>query len=567
VNFAARSTITPDPYLSINELGVPRKIAEELTVPEFVTEVNKKAIEDLIKKTEKVKYIIRPNGSRRKVTEEFRKEILEELATGYKIERELQDGDIVLFNRQPSLHRISMMAHNVKVMNNKTFRLNPIVCKPYNADFDGDEMNMHVPQTEEGKAEARELMFVQDQIISPRHGGPVIILDEDGVSGSFMLTMRQAQFSKDEAMKILYEMGETDLPKGYENAKIIPGKAIFSTVLPKDLNLEYKSKTAKLIERAGICKDCNAECGHDAYIVIKNGELVSGVIDSASLGEGGGSLVDTLAKTYPKSVLRIFYDKLSRATSYIVTRKGMTASLDEYQVSDAVEKIKKKAIAEEIEEADKLLTQYKKGTLEHVPGRTLDESFELMMMRLGFKTKEQVQKQLMKEKIETTLSDKPEYNTSIMMLAGSRGNPLNLTNMAGFWGQAAVREGRPKRGFTNRLIAINKKDDVGVFSGGFIQHNFMEGMDPREYFYHSIGGRQGEVDTGVSTKVSGYLYRRLANSLKDLVIAHDKTVRTSSKDIIQFNYGEDGVFPMHTDKGKTLPVNLLFKKLFSDEKK
>jgi DNA-directed RNA polymerase subunit A' len=125
-----------------------------------------------------------------------------------------------------------------------------------------------------------------------------------------------------------------------------------------------------------------------------------------------------------------------------------------------------------------------------------------------------------------------------------------LTNISGFWGQASVREGRPRKGFTDRLITLNKKKDVGTLAGGFIKHSFMEGMDAKEFFYHSMGGRQGEVDTGVSTKISGYLYRRLANSLKDLKVANDKTVRTASQNVIQFAYGEDGIFPTKTFVGK-----------------
>jgi DNA-directed RNA polymerase subunit A' len=139
-------------------------------------------------------------------------------------------------------------------------------------------------------------------------------------------------------------------------------------------------------------------------------------------------------------------------------------------------------------------------------------------------------------------------------------------NIAGFWGQAAVRAGRPKRGFQKRLITLNRKDDVGLFAGGFIKSNFIKGMDAVEFFYHSMGGRQGEVDTGVSTKVSGYLYRRLANSLKDLMVNNDNTVRTASSNIVQFTYGEDGVFPQKTVKGKTIDVNMEYVRLETDKK-
>lgn len=562
VNFAARSTITPDPYLSINELGVPEEIAKDLTVPETVNESNKKRIQDLVRNTDKVKYVIRPNGMRRKIIEEFRKEIVEELDVGYKVERELDNGDIVLFNRQPSLHRLSMMAHKVKLMPDKTLRMNPSVCKPYNADFDGDEMNMHVPQTEEGKTEAKELMYIQEQVISPRHGGPVIILDEDGVSGVYILTMKQTKFSRDKAMYIAAELGMEELPEPDLKKGEYSGKILFSYLLPKDLNIEYETRTCKMLQKAGICTNCKKEdCEYDAYLKIKDGKMVSGVIDAESLGEYKGKLVEVLAKNYPSNIIKDFYDTLGRLSGTLITKKGMTVGLDEYSPSIGLNRIKKKAIEEELEEAEKLVENFKKGTLEIIPGRTFRESFELRMMRLGAKIKGDIEQYLLKEKVEEILGENPPYHTTVMILSGSRGNPTNLTNISGLWGQASVREGRPKRGFDKRLITINRKEDVGAMAGGFISSNFMEGLDAREFFFHSMGGRQGEVDTGVSTKVSGYLYRRFANSLKDLVVNNDQTVRTASKNIVQFVYGEDGLFPAKAFKDLRLFVDEEFKSL------
>ncbi|MFH1663436.1 MAG: DNA-directed RNA polymerase subunit A' [archaeon] len=557
VNHAARSTITPDPYISINEVGVPEEIANDLTVPELVTEWNKKEIIKMIKDTENVKYFVRANGIRKKVSETTRKEIIEEVEPGCRIERVLRNGDIILFNRQPSLHRLSMMAHKVRVMPGKTLKMNPIICKPYNADFDGDEMNLHVPQTEEGKTEARELMFAQDQIISPRYGGPVIILDEDGVSGTYVLTMKNAKLSKEEAMQYLYEMGITELPKP-ENGNYWTGKQIFSYLLPKGLNLAYKTNTFKELKKMDTEKEKMHE---DSFLKIEDGKLVSGVIDEESLGEGKGKLIHTLFTEYGADTVEKFYHNINRIVGDLLTKKGMTVGLDEYETNPEIEKVKAKAIKEELEEAEKLVEQFHKKTLELIPGRTLNESFEIRMLALGTKTKEKVQREIMRQKVEELLSNNPKYNTTVMIMSGSRGSPLNLTNIMGLWGQAAVREGRPKRGFSNRLISANKEKDVGALAGGFIGQNFMEGMKVKEFFYHSMGGRQGEVDTGVSTKVSGYLYRRLANSLKDLNIANDSTTRSASENIIQFEYGDDGVFPMKSSRGKTINISRELEKL------
>jgi len=561
VNHAARSIIVPDPYIDISELGVPEEAAKELTVPEFVTEWNLATVKKMVEKSDKPVYIIRPNGGRRKVSDENREEIAKELDIGYRVERNIQNGDIVLFNRQPSLHRISMMAHRARIMPGKVFRINPIVCPPYGADFDGDEMNCHVPQTEEGKAEAKKLMLVRDQIISPRYGAPVIAPKEDGVSGCFTLTMPQTVFTKEDAMQLLYSIGITDLPKP-DKGKHYSGKMVFSQILPKDLNLEFESYTSKVFKDAGYDPKETELIGEIMdKVKIVNGKLVSGVIDSAALSEGKGRLVDTLAREYPGEVIEEFYRGVNRITSYILTEKGMTASLAEYEVSEEIEDLKKKVISEAMKKGESLIEAFRKGTLEVIPGRTINESFELYMVRLASEVKEKVEKAIMKEKLHYVISEEMILNTISMILAKSRGSSTNLMNIAGFWGQASVREGRPKKGFDKRLITSNEKGDVGLLAGGFIRSNFLDGMNAKEYFYHSMGGRQGEVDTGVSTKVSGYLYRRLANSLKDLVAAPDGTVRTAANMLVQYQYGEDGVFPKNTKGGIAVDVKEEYKKL------
>ncbi len=564
VNFAARTIITPDIHLSINELGVPEKIANELTVPEFVTKWNIRDIKKKVKE-EKVNYIIRPNGVRRKITDINKEDIIKELDVGFKVERVLSDGDIVLFNRQPSLHRLSMMAHYAKVMPGNTLRINPTVCKPYNADFDGDEMNMHVPQSEEGKTEAKELMLVENNIISPRYGAPVVTLDEDGVSGLFIFTLKTSNYTKEETQKLLYIIGETELPKPDVKGKYYSGKLIFSKLLPKDLNLEYETKMGKILKDAGICKNKKDEELYDTKLKIKNGLLVSGVIDENSLGEGQGKLVEALARDYPSGVITEFYDKAGKLAVEIISSVGMTVGLDEYFTSNKIEAVKKKALEEGIENAKKVSDKFKRGTLQHIPGRTLEESFEVNMMRIAAEVKQKVEKEILKERVQQLL-EKPTYNSIVMILSGSRGSVINLTNMTGLWGQASVREGRPKRGFKNRAITRNKKEDFGLMAGGFITKSFMEGMNPVEYFFHAMGGRQGEVDTGVSTKVSGYLYRRLASALKDLSINSDLTVRTAGKEIIQYYYGEDGVFPSEGPNGKTMNIEKEAAKILSEKR-
>src|SRR3972149_526657 len=193
VDFSSRTVISPDPNLDLSEVGVPESIAMKLTIPEIVTEWNIEKLKELIvngpNQFPGVNYIVRPDGVKIRLDfVEDRKTIADSIEIGYLVERHLSDGDIVLFNRQPSLHQMSIMAHYVKVLPGKTFRLHPSVCPPYNADFDGDEMNLHVPQSEEARSEAILLMRVQDHLISPRYGGPIIGALRDFITGAYLLT-------------------------------------------------------------------------------------------------------------------------------------------------------------------------------------------------------------------------------------------------------------------------------------------------------------------------------------------------------------------------------------------
>ncbi|MCX8190395.1 MAG: DNA-directed RNA polymerase subunit A' [Candidatus Diapherotrites archaeon] len=562
VNFAARSTITPDPYISVNEVGVSEQIAKELTVQEWVTPWNISTIKELIKGG-LVFSVIRPDGLRKRVLEENKQEISKEIDVGYMVERVLQNGDIVLFNRQPSLHRISMMAHFAKIMPGKTLRMNPIICKPYNADFDGDEMNLHVPQTPEGQAEARELMLAEKHVISPRHGGPIIVLEEDGISGAFILTLDKTEFDIEKAYQYFYEIGVSEIPKPDRGDKY-SGKLIFSQLLPKDLNLHYKSRMCEILSKTSPNYKCKGlDCPF--CVTIRNGILEKGVIDQNSLGEVRGVLADALARRYPPEVLRSFYDRFSRIYADIITVKGMSVGLEEYEVSNNIKSTMDAAIKECMHKGEQIVKKYKDKTLQLIPGRNFEESFELYMMRTTAEAKQKIESLILKEKVEDML-EKTKYNSIVMIISGSRGGSINLMNMSGFWGQASVREGRPKRGYRGRVLSLENEGDQGIKARGFITQNFLKGMDAEEYFFHSIGGRQGEVDTGVSTKVSGYLYRRLANSLKDLIVEYDNTVRTSSSQIIQFLYGDDGVFPKNTRLGKVIDIKEIVNEILKENK-
>jgi len=556
VNFSARTVVSPDPNLSINEVGVPIEIARELTVPIRVTPHNMEEMKELVKRGPSpsppagvvyipgVNYVIRPDERRIKVTEENAENVAERLEVGSIVERQLMDGDIVLFNRQPSLHRMSMMAHKVRVLPYKTFRLNLAVCPPYNADFDGDEMNMHVLQTEEARAEAEILMKVQEHILSPRFGGAIIGAIHDHISGSFLLTYRDKKFSKYDALRILSAAGYRGKVKDG-----MTGKEIFSKILPKGLNLEYKAKAC-----IG-CPTCLKEkCPYDAYVVIKDGKLLYGAIDEKSIGAFKGEIVEYIARRYGNKAAREFLDKVTKMGVAAIMVRGFSTGIDDEDIPDEA----RLQIEEQLEKAKKkiqdLIRAYENGELEQIPGRSMEETLEMEIMRVTGKARDQTG--------EIASKHLGMDNSAVIMArSGARGSMLNLSQMAGAVGQQAVRGERIHRGYRNRTLPHFKKGDLGAEAKGFVSSSYKKGLTPTEYFFHSMGGREGLVDTAVRTSRSGYMQRRLVNALENIKLTEDGSVRATTGEVIQITYGEDGIDPMRSTRGKSVDVDLILKEV------
>ena len=558
VDFSARTVISPDPNLSIDEVGVPIDIAMRLTYPEVVTEWNIERMRELVKngpdKYPGALYVIRPDGKRIRL--EFvadREKIAENLQPHFIVERHLMDGDIVIFNRQPSLHRMSMMAHRVKVLPYKTFRLHLCVCPPYNADFDGDEMNLHVPQTEEAVTEAKVLMQVQDQILSPRYGGPIIGAIRDFITGAYLLTRKSTYLKEDEVCNLLVAIGyEGDLPEPTikKPEPLWSGKDIFSLLLPKGFNF---------VSKASICVGCSKckreECEHDAYVVVKNGRLIHGVIDRNSIGaEKSESILHRIVKEYGSEAAKDFLNKLSRLVNTYLTMKGFSYTLDELDVADEVRQKIEKRTREAKKRIDELIRQFNAGVLARLPGQTLEDSFEIYAMNELAKARD----------------DCGEYadqyfgmgnSGSIMTRTGARGSSLNIGQMTACLGQQSVRGKRIIRGYKDRALPHFKPRDPSPEARGFVYSCYRDGLSPTEFFFHAMGGREGLVDTAVRTQQSGYMQRRLINALQDVKVEYDGTVRTAIGHIVQFKYGEDGVDPAKSDHGKAVNVQRLVERV------
>ena len=618
VDFSARTVISPDPLLSINEVGVPIVAARELTVPITVNENNIEFMREFIRRGRKplqrfykkdlegnryydveasneynrqkelraskldkvedvedeieedylpgVEYITKPDGRRIKIKDaEIAEYWAENLNVGYVIDRQLMDGDVVLFNRQPSLHRMSMMAHRVRIMPGRTFRFNLCVCPPYNADFDGDEMNLHVLQGEEARAEARILMQVQEHILSPRYGGPIIGAIHDHITGAFFLTNKNPRFDKFEAMNIISkidnvnsnavrekrdEVGGIEIPEPCidENGKEYwTGRQLFSAILPKDFNTTFK---------ANICQGCKGgcqkeNCPNDAYVKIRNGQLLTGTIDVKGIGNSKGKILERITRDYGAERGRKFVNQVTRLALGAIMNRGFSTGIDDEDIPEAAVEQIREFNEEQVNKVDEIIKSYRDGTLEQMPGRSLVETLE-----------QKVQNELEAARTEAgrIVADHlgMQNPAVIMAKSGARGSGLNLSQMAGCVGQQSVRNERLKRGYHNRTLPHFEPNDLGAYAKGFVTNSYKSGLSPAEFFFHAMGGREGLVDTAVRTSRSGYMQRRLVSALEDLSLMDNGSIRDAGDNIIQFKYGEDGVDPAKAVAGKSIDYDDLF---------
>jgi len=565
VNFSARTVISPDPYLEIDEVGVPIEIAKILTVPERVTEYNIEKLRKLIMngadKYPGVNYIIRPDGRKRNLRfikdPEKLKKIAESIEPGYIVERHLMDGDIVLFNRQPSLHRLSMMAHRVRVLPYKTFRLHLFVCPPYNADFDGDEMNLHVPQAREAQAEARLLMNVINQILTPRYGGPIMGALHDFITSAYLLTKKTTLLTKKEVWELLANIGYTGpLPEPAirKPKELWTGKQIFSILLPEGLTYSLKAKVCEA------CEECKKEnCPYDAYVLVINGKLLLGVIDKKSIGpEQPESILHVIAKDYGNEFAAEFLNKLSRILLSFLDRHGFSIAPTDIDVPEEAKRVAKKKMDEIKRKVQELIEIYKRGELKRLPGHTLRETLEMKIMQILAEGRDSLG-----EIISRYI--KRESPTALITRTGARGNPLNITQTAACLGQQSIRGERVLRGFKHRTLSHFKQHDLGPEAHGFVFSNYKDGLTPLELFFHAMGGRESLVDTAVRTSQSGYMYRRLLYALEDLYVDYDGTVRDADRNIIQFKYGGDGISVAKSDHGKAVNVKKIVEAVLMTE--
>ncbi|XP_072164609.1 DNA-directed RNA polymerase III subunit RPC1-like [Diadema setosum] len=548
VDFSSRTVISPDPNLRIDEVAVPEHVAKSLTYPEKVTKSNISLMRRLVMNGCDIHpgaNFIHQRHTQNKMFLKYgnKQKMAQELKYGDTVERHLIDGDVVLFNRQPSLHKLSIMAHKARVKPFRTFRFNACVCTPYNADFDGDEMNLHLPQTEEAKAEALTLMGVKSNLVTPRNGEPLIAAIQDFITGAYLLTSKEVFFDRARACQLVAAM----LSSREENVRVtLPppaiqkpvrlwtGKQVFSLVLRPsvhsniDANLRTKGKNYSSGEDL---------CINDSYIVVHNSQLMCGAMDKSTLGSGSkNNIFYILLRDYGEDVAADAMSRMAKLCPAFLSNRGFSIGIGDVTPGVGLIKAQKQLLHAGYTKCDEYIMELEKGKLQTQPGCTAEETLESMILKELSVIRDHAGKACLRELHKSN-------SPLTMAVCGSKGSFINISQMIACVGQQAISGKRIPNGFEDRALPHFKRHSRIPAAKGFVKNSFYSGLTPSEFFFHTMAGREGLVDTAVKTAETGYMQRRLVKSLEDLCSHYDQTVRNSMGDIVQFRYGGDGLDP------------------------
>ncbi|KAF2726289.1 beta and beta-prime subunits of DNA dependent RNA-polymerase [Polychaeton citri CBS 116435] len=574
VDFSGRTVISPDPNLGIDEVAVPSRVALNMTYPEKVSQYNIEKLRGRIMngtlKHPGANFIVKANGRRMPIkTIEARNalgKVAKDLEIGDTVERHLEDGDIVLFNRQPSLHKLSILSHRVKVRPWRTFRLNECVCNPYNADFDGDEMNLHVPQTEEARTEAIELMGVKNNLATPKNGAPIIAAIQDFITCAFLISHKDRFFSRKQFTQIVSFMFDGNIVRdpytGEEHSVEIPhpsvvkperlwtGKQVWDVLMkphskyPVDVNVEAKGKTY-VAPAEGLRPDMSPT---DSYLVIRNSRIMCGGMDKATVGDGKKeSVFYVIMRDFGPDYAVAAMNRLAKLSARWLGDQGFSIGISDVYPSDKLNARKNELVRVAYDKCLDLIEKLKRGELQRDPGCDEELTMENQISGILSKVRQQCG--------DACFAELSRHNSPLIMArCGSKGSPINVSQMVAAVGQQIIGGSRVQDGFQDRTLPHFPKASKDPPSKGFVFNSFFSGLNPSEFIFHAMSGREGLVDTAVKTAETGYMSRRLMKSLEDLSAGYDHTVRNSSEGVVQMKFGDDGLDPLDME-GNAMPVH------------
>jgi DNA-directed RNA polymerase beta' subunit len=580
-NQTGRTVIGPDPTLKMGQLAVPELMANILTVPERVTAFNKVKLQNLVNSGE-VNSLIKHDGKTCINLKRFRKgtrltpddiivrgdirivvvsgkeqilpgdqlirngEYIENVIhsnreypidIGWIVERRLSDGDVVLLNRQPTLHRASMMAMEVVVRPHKTLRFNLAINKPFNADFDGDEMNIHVAQTPESQAELRLIAAAKYNLISPQSSKSNMSIVQDSCLGSYTMTNGfqkitkdkffniacSLEMSSDEILTRIQEINTVLKQKG-KRANAYTGKGLISLFLPNDLIYEKKNNIDP----------------EEPTVKIWKGVLYEGTLDKTIVSSSHNSLIQIMNKEYGPDKATVFIDSVIFVTNNWLLNSTFTVGLGDCLVQKAPEG--------ETSNQEKIQDVISKCFLEAetIKTNTTHDGIREMRINASLNKARDIGLKLTKEGLS------PNNNYISTVKSGSKGDFFNIAQITGLIGQQNLKGQRVplflnhgKRSLPHYPFkAISP--EMEYESRGFVSSSFIKGMNPREFYFHSTTGREGVSDTAMGTATSGYIQRRIIKLTEDMRIQYDGSVRDVTGRVYQMAYDDSGFDPIHT---------------------
>ena len=527
--------------MNLDELGVPESVARCITVPEKVCAYNIHRLRDRV-----VRGADDVHGAQSVITNDgvIQLKFLSDaerqqfrLLFGMTVERYLSDDDYVIFNRQPSLHRIGFLGHKVRLFPNDTFRINLSVTSPYNADFDGDEMNLHALQSQEASSECRMLMAVGQQIVTPQSCKPVMGIVQDALLGSYLLTHRSTVLTRQQMMRAAVSL--TNPPK---DATVLATPAVqvvragcaepfwtgaqaFSMLLPPDFTLDRGQRGERWPEG----------------VLILKGHLLHGQLSKSLMGSSSGGIIDSL---YRMSGVKATVDYMSNVQQLVnpcLMNRGFSVSLRDAIISHEG----KRKIAEHVAIArsniDTIVSASLPASLQELAEGTISSMVNKILLQTG------------------TLARKympSDSSIATMVDSGSKGTPLNVCQVFAIVGQQSVNGRRIFSESLDRTLNCFETEDRTLLSHGFVESSYCTGLTPCEFFFHNMGGREGLVDTAVKPASTGDIQRRLVKSLEDLTASYLSDVRTAEGGVVQFCLGLDGWDPIKIQQSQLHAITM-----------
>ena len=471
VDFSARTVITSDPNISLDELGVPIKIVTNITFPEIVTPFNIDKLSKLVRNGRDIypgANFVYPlqsseSGKKSKIDLRYRKKSVK-LHYGDIVERHIIDGDPILFNRQPTLHKMSMMCHKVKVIMDEslyTFRLNVSVTTPYNADFDGDEMNMFIPQTIQTQLELSNIADVKKMIIGPRLSIPIIKFVQDTLLGSYRMTDATRTLDYHDAMNLAMYCKNVDIFK--LRKETINTHNLYSLIIPDMIN--YSSGKAN----------------------ITNGNLINGTIDKSIIND---KIVYYTWDRHGHEVTRNFFDNAQRLVTNWFLINGSSvgygdAIIDKHVSDDIASIFETKKM-----EVDTLITE-----MENNPDMLNPELFE---NKIRSKLESSVG-EITTKVYDHLKKNNPDNNFYLMVESGAKGSKGNVSRIIGGTCQSILEFSRIKKKVNNRTLPHFFQNDDRAVARGYSTSSFYTGLDPKEFFFLHMAGRSGLIDTAIKS--------------------------------------------------------------------